>query len=106
MGRGAAPGRVAGVKPLSRILGLVSLLFAIAAVGVPALGAVLLLRADSSGLIDRAAIVGLVVAVVGVVFGVAGYFTGRRTGATALPVIGGLSSLFVALGFGVAQVVL
>ncbi len=90
------------MKPLSRILGVVSLLLAIAAVGVPALGAVLLLRADAQGLIERSAVIGLAVAAAGIVAGVAGFLVGRRVGTTALPVIGGLSSAFVALGFAVA----
>lgn len=90
------------MKPLSRILGVVSLLLAIAAVAVPALGAVMLLQADSSALVDRASVIGLVVAGVGVVVAVGGYVVGRRTGATALPIIGGLSSVVVAIGFAVA----
>ena len=90
------------MKPLSRILGAVSILLAIVAVGVPALGALLLLRADSTALIERAGGVGLAVAAAGVVLGVIGYVTGRRVGATALPIIGGLSSVLVAVGFAVA----
>ncbi|MBN9212169.1 MAG: hypothetical protein BGO45_03730 [Microbacterium sp. 71-36] len=90
------------MKPLSRTLGVVSLLLAIAAVTVPALGALLLLRNDSSGLIERAAVVGLAVAGAGVLVGVVGYVTGRRVGATALPIIGGVGSLLVAVGFAVA----
>lgn len=90
------------MKPLSRILGVVSLLLAIAAVAVPALGAVLLLQADSSALVDRASVVGLAVAGVGIVLAVGGYLAGRRPGTTALPIIGGLSSTVVAIGFAVA----
>lgn len=90
------------MKPLARILGILSLLCAVAAVAVPGVGAFLLLRADSAAIIDRAAVLGLVVAAVGIVLGVIGYVTGRRAEATALPIIGGLSSLFVAVGFGVA----
>ncbi|MFF8187441.1 hypothetical protein ACF044_09280 [Microbacterium sp. NPDC016588] len=90
------------MKPLSRILGVVSLLLAIVAVGVPALGALLLLRNDSSGLIERAAVIGLAVAAAGVLVAVVGYVTGRRVGATALPIMGGLSSILVAAGFAVA----
>lgn len=90
------------MKPLSRILGVVSLLLAIAAVGVPALGAVLLLRADSSALMEHAAVAGLSVAALGVVLAVVGFVVGRRVGATALPIIGGLSATFVAVGFAVA----
>ena len=90
------------MKPLSRLLGAVSVVLAIVAAGVPALGALLLLRADSAALIERASLVGLAVAAVGVVLGVVGYVTGRRVGATALPIIGGLSSLLVAVGFAVA----
>ncbi len=91
------------MKPLARILGILSLLCAVAAVAVPGVGAFLLLRADSAGIIDRAAVLGLAVATIGVVLGVIGYVTGRRTGATALPIIGGLGSIFVAIGFGVAR---
>lgn len=90
------------MKPLSRVLGTLSLVLAIAAVGIPAAGAVLLLRADSSAVIDRAAVLGLAVAAVGVVLAIVGYLTGRRVGATAMPVIGGLSAVIVALGFAIA----
>lgn len=90
------------MKPLSRVLGTLSLVLAIVAVGIPAAGAVLLLREDSSAVIDRAALLGLAVAGVGVVLAVVGYLTGRRVGATAMPVIGGLSALMVALGFAIA----
>lgn len=90
------------MKPLSRILGVVSLVLAIAAVGVPALGAVLLLQTDSATLISRAPLVGLAVAGAGIVIGVVGYLVGRRGRTTALPIIGGLSSLMVAIGFAVA----
>lgn len=90
------------MKPLARILGILSLLCAVAAVAVPGVGAFLLLRADSATIIDRAAVLGLVVAALGVVLGVTGYVTGRRVGATALPIIGGLSSLLVAVGFAIA----
>lgn len=90
------------MKPLSRVLGTLSLVLAIVAVGIPAAGAVLLLREDSSAVIDRAALLGLAVAAVGVVLAVVGYLTGRRVGATAMPVIGGLSALMVALGFAIA----
>ncbi|KZE42609.1 hypothetical protein [Microbacterium sp. T32] len=90
------------MKPLARILGILSLLCAVAAVAVPGVGAFLLLRADSSAIIDRAAVVGLGVAAVGLVLAVAGYLVGRRGGATAMPIIGGLSSLLVGAGFAIA----
>jgi hypothetical protein len=45
---------------------------------------------------------GLGTAAVGVVLAVVGYLTGRRVGATAMPVIGGLSALMVAVGFAIA----
>jgi drug/metabolite transporter (DMT)-like permease len=90
------------VKPLSRILGVVSLLLAIAAAGVPAIGALLLLQADSSTIVDRAPLLGLAAAGVGVVLAVVGYVVGRRSGTTALPIIGGLSSVFVGVGFALA----
>lgn len=79
-----------------------ALLCALAAVAVPAVGAFLLLTADSSTIIERASALGLVTAAVGVALGLVGYLTGRRVGATALPIIGGLSSILVALGFAVA----
>ena len=90
------------MKALSRILGILSLLCALGAVAVPAVGAVALLRADSSAIIERAALLGLAVAAVGVVLGVVGYLTGRRVRSTAMPIIGGLSSILVALGFAIA----
>ncbi|WP_022878281.1 hypothetical protein [Microbacterium sp. B19] len=90
------------MKPLARILGILSLLCAVAAVAVPGVGAILLLRAGSPAVIDRAAVLGLVVAAVGLVFGVIGYLVGRRVGATAVPIIGGLSSLLVGVGFAIA----
>ncbi len=90
------------MKPLSRVLGTLALVSAIVAVSVPAVGAVLLLRADSPAIIDRAALLGLGTAAVGVVLAVVGYLTGRRVGATAMPVIGGLSALMVAVGFAIA----
>lgn len=90
------------MKPLSRTLGVLSLVLVVGALAIPALAAVAFLVAHSSALLSNAAVGGIAVAVAGLVVAVVGYLVGRRVESTALPIVGGLTSLLVAIGFGIA----
>lgn len=71
---------------------------AVAAIAVPVVGAATLLLADRTTVAENAIVMGLTVAGAGVVIAVLGYIVGRRSGAVAMPIIGGLTSLCVAIG--------
>lgn len=91
------------MKSLSRALGVLSLLAAITAVVVPLIAAGLFLLGDSAGAVGPSSVIGLAIAAVGIVLAVGGYLTGRRDGSTAWPIIGGLVSICVTVGFVVAR---
>lgn len=82
---------------------MLSLLLALAAIGVPLVGVAVLLLADSGSIVAGAGGFGLTLAVIGIVLAAGGYVAGRRESSTAMPIIGGLASVFVAVGFLVAQ---
>ncbi|BFM24576.1 membrane-bound ClpP family serine protease [Microbacterium testaceum] len=90
------------MNSLSRLLGVLSLLLAIAAVAVPVVGVAVLLLAGSGTVVAQAVGTGLAIAAVGVVLAVIGFFVGRRGQATAMPVVGGLTSACVAAGILIA----
>lgn len=92
------------MKSLSRVLGVLSLLLAISAVVVPLVGVATLLFMDSGSAVSGTSGVGLTMAVVALLLAIGGYMAGRRHGATAIPIIGGMVSLFAAIGFVVAPV--
>lgn len=96
-------GKVERVKPFSRALGMLSLLAALTAVVVPLIAVAVFLLGDSAGAVAQSSDIGLTIAAVGVVLAFGGYVAGRRDGSTAWPIIGGLMSICVTIGFVVAR---